>query len=103
LNDGRVLIAGGYSGYATFLSSAELHDLKSGTFSQTGSMTKPREDSKATLLTDGRVLITGGSELGDDPAAAELYEPSTGTFAPTGSLATPEPFIRRRGCSMVGC
>lgn len=36
----------------------------------------------ATLLADGRVLVTVGCST-----AAELYDPATGTFTPTGSLA----------------
>ena len=35
----------------------------------------------ATLLADGRVLVTIGCST-----AAELYDPATGTFSPTGSL-----------------
>jgi hypothetical protein len=35
----------------------------------------------ATLLADGRVLVTEGCGT-----AAELYEPSTGAFSPTGSM-----------------
>ncbi|MFL5674744.1 MAG: kelch repeat-containing protein, partial [Chloroflexota bacterium] len=36
----------------------------------------------ATLLHDGRVLVTGNCGT-----AAELYDPATGTFGPTGSLS----------------
>jgi len=93
LADGRVLFAGG--GPATWTrpgpdtASAELYDPKTGTFSPTGSMGIPREDHAATVLRDGRVLITGGNDTGDHAvASAELYDPKTGTFSPTGSMAT---------------
>jgi len=59
-----------------------------GTFVATGSMTAHRSGHTATRLTDGRVLITGGSGL----ASAELYDPSTGTFVLTGTMATPRSF-----------
>ncbi len=62
-----------------------------GTFTLTGSMTAPRVSHAATLLSNGKVLITGGAY--DDftrvTATAELYDPSTGTFTPTGMMTTP--------------
>jgi hypothetical protein len=64
------------------LSSAELYDPATGTFAPTGSMGTAREDHTATLLGNGKVLITGG--LGERPdgtdgalSSAELYNPST--------------------------
>jgi hypothetical protein len=40
---------------------------------------------QATLLQDGRVLITGGANLAS-LASAELYDPASNTFSPTGGL-----------------
>ena len=103
LRDGRVLLVGGYgrgseeifyicggsSGQAT--ASAELFDPRTGRFTPTGSMATPRVGHTATLLADGRVLVTGG-RAGDDGegslATAELYDPATGRFTPTGSMST---------------
>jgi hypothetical protein len=43
-------------------------------------MTTKRSGASATLLNDGRVLVTGGNyELG-----AELYDPATATFKSAG-------------------
>jgi hypothetical protein len=60
------------------------------TFSATGGMTTPRLWHTATLLTNGKVLIAGGSVGFDAPAAtAELYDPDSGIFTLTGDMTTP--------------
>jgi hypothetical protein len=76
-------------GADTALSSAELYDPNNGTFSPTGSLHVGRVGHTATLLSNGRVLIAGGGDVGDsapDLASAELYDPKTGTFSSTGSM-----------------
>jgi hypothetical protein len=94
LQNGKVLIAGGYGcssprscsnvDVATekTLASAELYDPKTGKFSPTGSMATPRADAAAALLPDGRVLVTEG---GDFSGQAELYDANSGKFTPTGT------------------
>jgi hypothetical protein len=91
LSDGRVLVAGGWGGCCSTAlmaptASAEIYDPNSGTFSPTGSMKTARGGSAATLLTDGRVLVTGGSNGSIGVASAELFDPVTGTFTLTGSM-----------------
>ena len=67
LPDGRVLIVGG---------TAELYDPSTGAFTAIGN--NSQHGNTAALLTNGKVLITGG-------ANAELYDPSAGAF----TLAAP--------------
>ncbi len=87
LNNGMVLIAGGYNG--NVLASAELYNPAAGTFTPTGSLNTGRLYHTATLLDNGMVLIAGGSDNnGKILASAELYNPATGTFTLTGSLNT---------------
>ena len=87
LQDGRVLVVGGssgVSGYEQKLTSAELYDPATGTWSATGSISKPLVEDAATLLPDGRVLVLVGS---DGPSGAEVYDPVSGIWTPTGPLA----------------
>ena len=59
LQDGKVLVAGGYDGIH-YLARAELYDPTLGTFVGIGGMTTVRESATATLLQNGKVLIAGG-------------------------------------------
>lgn len=89
LENGTVLVVGGYDINNNHLASAELYNLTTGAFTATGSLNTARANHTATLLDDGTVLIVGGFDANWNLlASAELYSPSTGTFAPTGSLAT---------------
>src|SRR5260370_11099257 len=88
LQSGKVLLAGGdacmfdqYYGDCP-LSSAEVYDAGAGTFAATGKMSVTRVFHTATLLTSGKLLLTGGRD-----ASAELYDPTSGTFAVTGSMS----------------
>jgi hypothetical protein len=95
LENGTVLIAGGYSfGFpGQIIASAELYDPATQTFKQTGNMTSARARHTAVLLADGRVLIAGGlngtNGSGQQASAsAELYDPSTGAFTPARDMIT---------------
>jgi len=95
LANGKVLIVGGFgSGTSELprLATAELYDPLRGIFSETGSTAFPRVLHAATLLSDGRVLITGGTidNVGGGVATAtsEVYDPSTGAFTIVGNMIT---------------
>jgi uncharacterized protein (DUF2147 family) len=60
-----------------------------GSVTITGNMSAPRAAHTATLLPNGKVLVTGGMERnGVSFASAELYDPAIGKFTPTGSMTT---------------
>jgi hypothetical protein len=87
LQDGRVLIVGGWAGGSEPVSSAEILDPATGVFSPAGELGYPRWDHTATLLADGRVLVMGGSgdDASDKGMPAEIWDPATLTFSPTGT------------------
>jgi hypothetical protein len=93
LSDGRVLIAGGFGppagpdGSRPLLDTAEIYDPSTRKFSATGNMQQARWNHVATLLNDGRVLITGGRKGHIcSTASAELLDPTTATFSSVGFM-----------------
>ena len=96
LNDGKVLITGGFSAAtipAPALDTAELYDPTANTFTAlTSRMQSVRTEHAATRLADGRVLLTGGqtNNDGDGTNTAELFDPATQTFTSvTAAMTTP--------------
>lgn len=94
LKSNKVLVAGGYNG--SFLSTAEVYDPGTSTFSYADYMNASREGHAAVLLSNGKVLITGGCSSANDTlpicsnylSSAELYDPETNEFTNTGAMAT---------------
>lgn len=94
LPDGKVLVVGGNTLGSTWttLKSSEIYDPSSNTWSGRASMNEPRQLHTATLLPNGRVLVTGGS---DDAfgvrSTSESYDPIQDTWS-----MTPPMSVRRR-------
>jgi len=94
LGNGEVLAAGGRNRGQYGLTTAELYNSSSGTFSPTGNLNTGRANFRATLLNNGNVLVAGGDAYIFMPSgtvhvcfsSAELYDPSTGKFTLTGSM-----------------
>ena len=88
---GKVLIVGG-GNPAT--NSAEIIDLNQSrpAWSYTSPMAFARRQLNATVLPDGKVLVTGGTSVGfSDPAGkvlpAEIWDPATGNWSTLASMA----------------
>ena len=89
-----VLITGGQNS-SSVLSSAELYNVATGTFSGTQDTNGPttmataRYAHSATLLIDGTVLIAGGRGANGELSSEEIYNPNTGDFSsPASSMVT---------------
>lgn len=87
LRNGNVLIAGGWvNGTIGPTSSAEVFDPVTESFTTVvNSMSQQRNTHSATLLADGRVMVTGGFGFGIN-ASSDLYDPATNSFSSTGFL-----------------
>ena len=96
LQDGRVLIAGGYhvdsKGDYQYHDEAYLFDPATNTFSSAGKMKDARSDHTATLLKDGRVLVVGGKGS-DYFESAEIFDPSK---LPGNAWSAAKPMNRHR-------
>jgi Bacterial Ig-like domain (group 3)/IPT/TIG domain/Galactose oxidase, central domain/Kelch motif len=88
VNNGEVLVAGGYGAGSNTLNSAELYDPSSGAFTLTGSLVEGRSSPTATLLINGQVLFVGGTNQGVNVSDAELYDSTQGSFSVTGAPLT---------------
>jgi hypothetical protein len=93
LLDGTVLVAGGDAPSgpgARAWPHAELYDPVTGTWDATHGMITPRLGHTATLLPDGRVLVSGGGVDGGPESAllneAEVYFPVSGIWVPIGDM-----------------
>lgn len=92
LQDGRVLITGGYSADISKLieignlSSAEIYNPETEKFTKIPDMTEKRKYHTATLLKEGRVLIAGGVNDFGRLDSAEIYNPKTNKFTKTGDM-----------------
>jgi hypothetical protein len=88
INDGEVLVAGGFVPGAP-LSSSELYTPSTGTWTATGGMTNARGSASAVLLGSGQVLVAGGQGTGGTYiTGSEVYTPSTGTWTATAAMTT---------------
>lgn len=105
LRDGRVLIVGGHRGRRaniTLYATAEVYHHTTGRFTAVGSMSVRRHKHDAVLLSDGRVLVTGGADERDDRGSytsTELFDPASNRFTPSTPLALAR--YKHQGTSVV--
>ncbi len=100
LPDGRVFITGGYNGIASNSNySSEIFDPNgnggAGVFTLTAPMSVPRQFHEATLLNDGRVLLTGSYDSTLGQISAEIFDPAGN--GGLGSIVSTANMMMRRG------
>lgn len=93
LANGKVLVAGGDERSSVRLnlnlSSAEIYDPASNSWSSAGIMTAIRKNHTATLLPSGKVLVAGGSDGNKALSSAELYDPASNSWSAIAAMRTP--------------
>ena len=83
LLDGNILVEGGCNkgDCGTVAKTAELFNPRTRTWTPTGSLKTGRDYHTATLLSDGRVLVTGGYTVQGASNSVELYDPLSATWS----------------------
>lgn len=91
LSDSRIMVAGGYYVDTTswdliILNKVEIYDPVTETWIEAAQMNLERTEHTATLLNDGRVLVTGGETNNFSTSQCELYNPNSNTWEFTGNM-----------------
>ncbi|MBV8801075.1 MAG: hypothetical protein JO208_14865 [Alphaproteobacteria bacterium] len=91
LADGRVLVMGGCSAYgcAADTASAEIFDPTTAKWSAAAAMKAHRASFSAILLSDGRVLVTGGYNSTGTLTENETYDPVKDTWTVNAPMPHP--------------
>jgi hypothetical protein len=85
LNDGRVLLAGGFND--RFLKSMEIFNPADGSYTATTDLATTRQNAAAVVLRGGNVLFLGGFN-GGYVGTNEIYDPLSEKVTAVGSLAS---------------
>lgn len=96
-DDGKILVTAGGGKDKVPSNTAEIIDLNAPapSWQYTSPMANQRRHANATLLPDGKVLVTGGSKAKANNDAkgailpAEIWDPATGKWATMASLTIP--------------
>lgn len=83
LNNRTILLSNGYSMFNKIGYNPQIFDPKTEKFKYTGKMNFYRLFSTSTLLTNGNVVVIGGTSVGFQQwykGESEIYNPSTGIF-----------------------
>jgi N-acetylneuraminic acid mutarotase len=88
LENGRVLVLGGFNQTFTVLNSAEIYDPRTNKWSLIAPMNVARVEDFAAVLLPGRKVLVAGGTASDGTAlnSAEIYDEATNKWTPTASM-----------------
>ncbi|AGC48824.1 kelch domain-containing protein [Myxococcus stipitatus DSM 14675] len=89
LDDGRVMVVGGLTGFSTRTPKVEIYDPTTNRWRDLSALQTARSDHTATLLPGDQVLVVGGRGPAGEPLdSAELYNPVTNKWTDAGTLVS---------------
>jgi|GEM_PF-685182 len=80
LSDGRILFMGGSTDFETAISTTDIFDPTTNTFTPGSEMMKERSGHASVALPDGRILVFGGTDSNEPQDSVEIYDPLQGSF-----------------------
>src|SRR5438093_3286731 len=95
LQDGRVLVVGGAASLSSCTpnETAEIYDPATDRWSLPGDLPMTiGSGTMAVVLSDGRILVSGGRGCGGFFSNAALFSPSTNTWSATAPMGVPRAF-----------
>jgi hypothetical protein len=111
LQDGRVLVAGGYDVTDTVRNTIEIYDPTAQSFTSGAAMTDARTQHTAVLLQDGKVFVSGGAGMFDLSdvlgsllsvnKTAEIYDPTVDAWTSVPDVPITESGIIGQGASVL--
>ncbi|MGZ3419797.1 MAG: Kelch repeat-containing protein [Polyangiales bacterium] len=87
LPDGRAMIAGGWrsTGSGTVVNTTFAYDGTTKTWASLAKMPSPSDSFAMTVLSSGKILVTGGNVSGLPNRGGNVYDPATDTWAYGGN------------------
>ena len=83
---------GSSDGHEVSFTNGNIVEHLAGAWSSSANMRSPRTFHTATLLSNGKVLVTGGMTYNAAIWSTEVYDPSSGTWSPSGNMSSPRAF-----------
>jgi len=93
LSNGEILVAGGTTSFGSsgqFLSSAEVYNPATGTWTLIAPMNVARDNAAAATINNGHILVAGGFNSSGILASAEYFDPGTGTWTMAAPMLGPQ-------------